>query len=127
MAAISGQKGLAAWASANYDTNVFNWSLNISQGALDVTAFASTPPVSKAFIPDGVYEWSGSFECYLDDTDLVTVPDDPGTLVVLTLTATSGQTFVGSAFVTSQEPNASIDDSQKVTCNFQGSGVLTIA
>ena len=125
MAAISGQKGLVTWSGANYDVNVFNWSINISQGALDVTAMNSTPPTSKTFIPSGMYEWSGSFEAHLDDTTLVTVPEDPQAQT-LTLRLTGNVDIAGSAFVTSVEANASMEDAQKVTYNFQGTGALTI-
>lgn len=125
MAAISGQKGLVTWSGANYDVNVFNWSVSITQGGLDVTAMNATPPVSKTFIPSGAYEWSGSFEAYLDGTTLITVPEDPQAQTIL-LRLTGTVDIGGAAFVTSVEAAASMGEAQKVTYNFQGTGDIDI-
>jgi len=126
MAALSGQKGNVTWSGANYDVNVFNWSINISQDSHDVTAMAGTPPTSKTFIPSGMYEWSGSYECYLDDTTLITTPEDPQAQSI-TLRLTGAVDIAGAGFVTSVEANATLGgEAQKVTYNFQGTGALTI-
>ena len=130
MAALSGQKGNVTWSGANYDVNVFNWSINISQDSHDVTAMAATPPTSKTMIPSGMYEWSGSYESYLDGTTLITAPEDPqAQTITLRLVADTitDQELSGAAFVTSVEASATLGgEAQKVTYNFQGTGALTI-
>lgn len=126
MAAISGKEGLVTWSGSNYDTNVSKWSATISQGSLDVTAFAATPPTSKTKIPSGIYEFSGSFEAFADDSTVVTLPEiDGAALQTITLRLKGTQNLNGTAFITSVDVSTDITDSQKVTYNFEGSGDVT--
>ena len=125
MAATNGVGGTASWSdysagSSDVTGNVKSWSLDYTADTLDTTDFTTSGP--RSFI-GGLTTWSGSFETNLDATDAMPTP---GTKTRLTLTASSGRTFVGLALLTGLHPSVSVDGLNGLTVDFQGSSDLTI-
>ena len=125
MAAVNGTTGTVAFSdysagSSDVTSNVKAWSLDYTADALDTTDFASG--TNRSFIA-GLKSWSGSFECNLDDTDVM---PDPGQITKLTLTASTGRTFAGNALITSIAPSVGVADLNGIAFNYQGTGALTI-
>lgn len=125
MAAVNGIGGTVAWSdysASNSDvtSNVKSWSLDYTADTLDTTDFTTAGP--RAFIA-GLTTWGGTFETNLDATDAMPTP---GTKTRLTLTASSGRTFVGLAILTGLHPSVAADGLNGLTVDFQGSSDLTI-
>mgnify|MGYP003149250476 CR=1 FL=1 len=117
---IIGDTGTVAWGAGGYTTNVKAWSLNIAVDEHDITDFASS---GWAEYMGGLKRWSGSFECFLDDTTAI----DEENQNTLTLTASTGRTFEGTAFITANDVTVNPADPNTVTVNFRGTSTLTIS
>lgn len=120
MAKISGKDG-----SVSYDSTtikITNWSLTKSIATKDVSDSGSTS--GKDFIVDGLYEWSGSFEAFIEGG---TAQPALGSSATLELIADSNVKWSGSAILTSEGDNLQVveGDALKATYDFQGTGALT--
>ena len=136
MAAIAGYNGSVAWSAGVYNSdtagvslNVRTWSLDYVADTLDTTDFTSTG--DRTFI-SGLRSWSGTCESLLDGTaSPLGDASDLGSLDsvsdVITITASSGKTYSGTAFVTGIHPSVAVDGVNTVTVDFQGTGAITIA
>lgn len=122
MAVINGQGGSVSFgAGSQYDQNVTGFTLNIVEEALETTVFGAS---ARTFKSSGVQSWSGTYTCYLDDTTAIS---GTGTAAAtLTLTATSGRTYAGSAIVTQIGVSQTFDGIPTAAFSFQGTGALTI-
>lgn len=120
MAVITGATGTVAWSAGGYTTNVKSWTLNIAVDEHDITDFSAT---AWALYMGGLKRWSGSFECWLDDTTALDEENSSN----LTLTASTGRTFEGTAFITASDISVNPADPNTVTVNFRGTSTLTIA
>jgi len=98
-----------------------SWSLDYVVDMLETTDFGSAGV--KEFIPAGS-GWSGSFDGLKDG-----VPLGIGSQVLLVLaeTATSGQQWLGDAYVSGVHPKVSADGLVEYSYDFQGTGELQIA
>lgn len=119
MAVITGATGDVTFTSG-YVTNVRSWSLNIAVDEHDITDFSAT---TWALYMGGLTRWSGSFECWLDDTATL-VTSNSNTLV---LTASTGRTFTGTALITGNDVTVNPADPNTVTVGFRGTSTLTVA
>jgi hypothetical protein len=132
--AASGTSGSVVWATddpVRYDTAIREWSLDISWGEKDVTAFTGVNVVAKTWIPL-LASWRGSFVGFLDDTVPTTLPCVPGytTLGSLELQlqdTTTDDTLTGQAIVTQLSAAAGVEGTGDVTYSFEGTGQLTAA
>lgn len=121
MAVITGDTGTVTFAGG-YVTNVKSWTLNIVADEHDVTDFAAT---AWAAYLGGLKRWSGSYDCWLDSATVIV--DGLAAAAAIVLTANTGQTFTGNAWITTNDVKVNPADPNQVTVNFRGSGALAIA
>lgn len=127
MAAVNGIGGdvsiTASAMSDAVDLNVRNWSIDYTADGLDSTDFTTAGP--RTFIA-GLTSWNGSYEALLDGT---TSPEasDMGATVTLTLTASTGRIWSGSALILGMHPAVNVDGINTITVDFQGTGAIGIA
>ena len=104
-----------------------SWTLDATVDMLDSTDFTdgNTTNSQRTFKP-GLSTWSGTFEGYKDGTPLALSFSTPVHLA-LQESGTSGQGWVGMAYVTGIHPNVAIDGLITYTYDFTGNGELTEA
>lgn len=124
--AIAGKEGKVKIGSAAV-AEMASWSLDLGADDIDTTNFDSEG--WKEFLA-GLKDWSGSFEGNLDPEDtagqgaLITAWLN-GSEVSLELVVNSSMTFSGKALV-KLSIEMPVDDKGSFSCDFQGSGPLTI-
>ncbi len=122
MAAISGKLGSVTFA-AGYTTNCYKWDCTDSGEILDTTPF--NPPGGYKTNTGGLKEFTGSYECWLDDTTPLPVALDTG---AATFVAEGARKYTGDIRVQSTATGAATDGSSRaVTVSFTGTGPLTPA
>jgi len=131
--AITGMGG-----SVKADTDVIaelsNWSLDCGADEIDVTSFDSAG--WKEFLA-GLKEWSGSFEGNLAYKDPLTGTKKGQKAlfdawkgennITLELKVNSEVTFSGDAIITGIGVETPVDDKASFSCDFRGTGELTVA
>jgi len=136
MAILRGRDGTVSLASQSVG-EVKSWSISTEADTLETTSMGSGG--WKTFI-GSLQSWSGSVEVFLDDDTAVTagyntahdivslVTDNTtGAAVALVLTdGTSGNTYTGSAIVTSVSVDVSSADLVTLNLDLTGSGALVI-
>jgi len=124
--AIAG-KGGSVYIGANKVAEIAQWSIDCEADNIEVTSFDSNG--WREFIA-GLKEWSGSFEGNFkpDDTNgqraLITAWQN-GTTVSLELRIDATKKLSGSAYV-NFSIEMPVDDKGSFSCDFQGTGPLTI-
>ena len=129
---LIGNGGLLTYSAGGYTAGVRQWSLSCSWTSNDSTAFNSTPPVWKSFVP-GPLSWSYTAQGLIDSAAAIALPDDPGgSLATVTMKLSeegaTDNTIAGSAYTQASnvgpiEPNTL----SAVNFNGRGSGDLTFA
>lgn len=107
-------------------SEIRSWSLDHTADTIEDTSMGDASRTRQA----GLKSWSGSVECYWDETDTDGQQAlDAGSEVTLNLYpegATSADTyFTGSALVTSVSRSGSLDGMVEATFSFEGNGDLT--
>ena len=124
MAVIIGQTGSVVFANG-YVVNAKAFTLNITADEHDITDFEST--AAWAEYMHGIKRWSGSFECFADDTTAIDTAGEwdvsEGTA---TFTASTGRTYAGSIIALTNDVTVNPADPNKVTVSFRGTGALTV-
>lgn len=125
MANHKGSEGVIKVGS-NTVAEVRSWSLDHTADTIEDTSMGDASRTRQA----GLKAWTGSVECYLDETDTNGQQAlDAGSEVTLNLYfegATSGDTYYsGSAIITSVSRSASYDGMVEATYSFDGNGDLT--
>lgn len=120
--------GTAATARVGTVTigEIKEWSLDLGQAVVDVTAFSEEWVRNIA----GIRNASGSFSGNFDDTDaqqtVVMNSILNGTAPALRLYVNATKYFsVGTAFITGMNPSTSYDGAAQATYNFTVSGPVT--
>lgn len=122
MAAISGTTGSVTFA-AGYTTNVNKWDVTDATEILDTTAFS--PAGNYKTNIGGLKEFSGSYECHLDDVTPLPVSGDTG---AATFVAKGARKYTGDIRVSSVATGVATDGSSRAaTISFTGTGPLTPA
>ncbi|MAH51238.1 hypothetical protein CMI37_35805 [Candidatus Pacearchaeota archaeon] len=126
MAVTTGDTGTVTLVNG-YVANVRNWTLNIVADEHDITDFSSTTAWTEYMT--GLKRWSGSYECFLDDTTVLVLPGygTGGGGAAMVLTSSTGRTFSGDAVVTAADVTVNPADPNVCTVNFRGTGALTVA
>lgn len=124
--AITGTGG-SANIGANKIAEIANWSLDMEADDVDTTTFDSNG--WKEFLA-GLKEWSGSMEGNFKANDTngqkaILAAWLAGTPLTLNLKVSSTITFSGSAYV-KPSIEVPVDDKASFSCDFQGTGVLTL-
>jgi len=104
-----------------------SWTLDYSVDMLETTDFADGAATNspRTYIP-AHSTWSGTFEGYKDGAPLA-LGFSSTVHLSLQESATSGQGWVGMAFITGIHPSVNIDGVISYTYDFQGTGELTEA
>lgn len=124
--ALAGKSG-SVYIGANKVAEISQWSIDCEADNIEITNFDSNG--WKEFIA-GLKEWSGSFEGNFKPTDttgqaaLITAWQN-GTTVSLELRIDATKKLAGSAYV-NFSIEMPVDDKGSFSCDFQGTGQLTI-
>lgn len=97
------------------------WSLDYEFEALECTDFEDSGARDYVAGPSG---WSGSFEGVKDGAPLSIGSE---VILILTESTTSGQSWLGDAFITAVHPSVSFDGVVSYSYDFVGSGALEVA
>lgn len=125
MANHKGSEGHVA-IGANTIAELKSYSLSRSVNTIDDTTLSDTWTTKKP----GTQSWSGSVECFWDETDTTgqgaLTEGAEVTLNMYPEGATTGDTYwTGSALVTAIENSGSIDGMAEASFSFEGNGALT--
>ena len=103
------------------------WSFTENASMIDTTVLSDTAQTFSA----GSTSWSGSAECFLDETDTAQIALTVGASVTLKFYwegTTSGDKYhSGTALVESVDRSGATDDIVNVSFSFRGTGVLALA
>ena len=123
MAHIAGTGG-SILIGTTTGTGIKSWSLDYTVDMLESTDFADAG-VRNYIV--GCRGWSGSFEGFKDGLNSTLILATATCLLTLNESATSGQSYIGGAFITGVHPSVSFDGIVSYSFDFQGSGSLTVA
>ena len=128
MASHTGVDGVLKYDS-NPVAELTSWTLDVNQEPVESTVLGSS---ARSFKP-GIITWTGSAECFWDesdtaqnqiDTDMATV--DTKTLELYPEGTTSADTyFSGTVIISSISRNSSVNGMITASFSFQGTGGLT--
>ena len=133
MAVIIGNTGDVTFANG-YVVNVKSWALNVAVDEHDMTDFGSSV---WAEYMGGFKRWSGSYECWYDDTTHLPVVNDgvddawdavsgSATFKASEIAGPDVRSFVGTIIITANDVSVNPADPNVVVVNFRGDGALTI-
>ena len=127
MAAISGRDGSVVWASkTSLDTKVISFTLNLTHTSENTTGF-QPPSNAEEFTTIRIVGGSGTFEGHLDDTVALVITEIIGAASTLTLTASSGRTFSGTAVVNGDVSiGVTVDGINTLSIPFNFTGPITV-
>ena len=104
-----------------------SWSFTENATMIDTTVLS----VSAQTFSVGTTSWSGSTECFLDETDTAQVALTVGASVTLKFyfegAASGDKYYSGTALVESVDRSAAQDDIVGVSFSFRGTGALSLA
>jgi len=104
-----------------------SWQFTENANMIDTTVLSDTAQTFSA----GSTSWSGSAECFLDETDTAQTALTIGASATLKFYfegATSGDKYyTGTGLVESVDRSAAQDDIVSVSFSFRGTGALTLA
>ncbi len=123
MAHISGYGG-SILVGTTTGTGIKSWSLDYTRDTIESTDFADAGV--KSYII-GCSGWAGSFEGYKDAINSTLILATATCLLTLNESATSGQSYIGAAYITGIHPAAEVGGIVSYSYDFQGTGALTVA
>jgi len=124
--AVTGTGG-AVKISTNKVAEIENWSLDLGADDIDITSFDSNG--WKEYLA-GLREWSGSCEGNFDSTDTsgqkaILNAWLAGNKLEFTFVVSDSVSFKGEAYV-KPSIEVPVDDKASFSCDFQGTGPLTL-
>ena len=128
MTAVAGKGGTFSWDGGSVAT-VNEWSLDLTNDMLDVTAFSTAAPQWRDFIA-GLSGWTGAANFVYNPSstgqdDFIDDAIAPNAVtVILEMDQTQGGKFSGSAYVSGLSFSAPIADTVSGTLSFQGTGAI---
>lgn len=126
--ALAGSGGSVNIGTSNKVAEIAEWTLNLSAEDIDVTSFDSQGWRDRLV---GIREWSGSFSGNLDPSDTsgqssLFTSFANGTSISLTLRVNDNNQFAGSAYITGLSVETPVTDKVSFSCDFVGTGELTV-
>lgn len=104
-----------------------SWSFTENASMIDTTVLSDSAQTFAV----GSTSWSGSAECFLDETDTAQIALTVGASVTLKFyfegAATGDKYYSGTALVESVDRSGATDDIVGVTFSFRGTGALALA
>jgi len=128
MASHTGVDGVLKYDS-NAVAELTSWTLDVNQEPVESTALGSSARSFKT----GIINWTGSAECFWDESDTAQsqIDTDMSTVTTKTLElypegTTSGDTyFSGTVIISSISRSSSVNGMVTASFSFQGTGGLT--
>jgi hypothetical protein len=101
-----------------------DWKMDVDFGEQEITSFGAT---SKRFMPNGMYEWSGSFTAHAIDSTAVTLSEDLHASVrsAQFLTTSTGSQLAGDVYITQLNHAIRKADKQVLSYSYRGSSSIT--
>lgn len=114
---------------SGYDTFITDYRLDVDFGEQEITAFAATAPTTKAYMPNGLFSWGGSFNAHAIDDAAVGLTTDAASVgasatFILSNESTDSK-LAGNIIVTRLGHAIRKADKQVLAYSFRGSGALT--
>ena len=104
-----------------------SWQFTENANMIDTTVLSDTAQTFSA----GSTSWSGSAECFLDETDTAQTALTIGASATLKFyfegNTTGDKYYTGTGLVESVDRSAAQDDIVSVSFSFRGTGALTLA
>lgn len=123
MAILKGKDGTVSVGGSTVG-NVSSWSASIETDTLETTAMGTAGWKTHV---GSLQSWSGSVELYLADNETVGSYSAGTTVAVVLTDGTSGNTYTGSAIVTSVSIDVGVADLVTMTLDLTGDGELVIS
>lgn len=126
MANHAGSEGVIRFNSSTTNmAEVRSFTLTETGDTIEDTTMGDASRTYKA----GLKTWSGSIDCYWDETDTTgqnVLTIGASVTVKLYPEGAAGTSFVGTAYVTGITRQASFDGMVEASFTFQGTGALTV-
>lgn len=124
-----GNSGLVTYASG-YAEFVNSWRLQCEYGETDITAFTGSAVLGRTFMPNGVYNWSGSYTAHAvsgNAISSVTAANTAAASATFKITEDGGSdpTLSGNILATAVRQTIRKPDLQVCEYTFRGSGDIT--
>jgi len=104
-----------------------SWQFTENANMIDTTVLSDTAQTFSA----GTTNWSGSAECFLDETDTAQTALTIGASATLKFyfegNSSGDKYYTGTGLVESVDRSAATDDIVSVSFTFRGTGALTLA
>ncbi len=117
MAAVHGKNGSVTFT--NLTAGVRSWTWNGDAEAVESTSLADAG--QRTYVV-GLKGWNASVEANWDAANKAREGDS----ATLTLTAATGDTYVGTAIITSMSVSVGVGGVNTATYQFQGTGACTV-
>lgn len=106
------------------------WTLRAEFGEIDITSFAATGPTARTYMPNGLFDWSGTYSAVAVSGTAVTKPLAANTGAVsavfkLTEDGASDPALSGSILLQSVRQTINKAQKQALEYTWAGSGTLT--
>ena len=123
MAILKGKDGTVSLDGSVVSGVVQSWNVSIETDTLETTAMGTAG--WKTF-EGSLQSWTGTVEIYFDDAQAIAGYVDGGAVAVILTDGTSGNTYTGSALITSTAVDVSVADLVTMSLDLTGSGELVI-
>jgi len=123
MAILKGKDGTVTLDGSAVTGVVQSWNVSIETDTLETTAMGTGG--WKTF-EGSLQSWTGTVEIYFSDTQTIAGYIDGSAVAVVLTDGTSGNTYTGSAVITSTAVDVSVADLVTMSLDLTGSGELVI-
>ena len=119
MAVLTGKSGTIAFATG-YVMHCNSWTVEVSTDVFEDTALGDSWRTKVV----GINDWSGSYDCALDEAGVASATDIgiDEAAAAATFTYATGGTVAGSIVISGATLNASTSGVNTITFTFMGSG-----
>ena len=124
MAVLTGKSGSFTFATG-YAGHCHSWTVEIVQDVFEDTALGDSWRTKVV----GICDWSGSFDCYMDDSSMSDSILNLGFAEVAaaaTFTYSATGTLEGNIILTGATANSNTEGANTITFTFQGTGAISL-
>lgn len=124
MAILKGKDGTVSLDGSAVSSVVQSWNVSIETDTLETTSMGTAG--WKTF-EGSLQSWTGTVELYFSDSQAIAGYIDGSAVAVVLTDGTSGNTYTGSAVITSTAVEVSVADLVTMSLDLTGSGELVIS